>query len=118
MKYGLTRMPYSLEPTLEAISPVIHAAAHFYWHRRRTLQTGRGLATKVEIEVMELEDGMETGAVYGPTARVNWKGGNCFNLQTETAYRWRIFNKSNVALYPALFYFDNSDWSISEHRHM
>ena len=36
-KYGLTRMPFSLEPTLEAISPVLHAADHFYWH----LQIGR-----------------------------------------------------------------------------
>ena len=45
-RYGLIRMPY-----IEAISPVIHAAAHFYWHRRRTLKNGRGLAGKVKIEV-------------------------------------------------------------------
>ena len=124
-KYGLTRMPYTLEPTLEAISPVIRAAAHFYWHRRRTLQTGqRGLARKVEIEVAELElesveydDDLNPVYTCGLTASGDWKGGKVFDLKTETAYGWRIINNYAVSLYPALFYFDNSDWSISEHYH-
>lgn len=29
-KHGLTRMPHILEPTFEALSPVIRAAARFY----------------------------------------------------------------------------------------
>ena len=122
-KYGLTRMPYILEPTLEALSPVIHAAAHFYWHRRRTLKTGRGLAGKVKIEVTELQlesveydDELKPVIVYGPTASGDRKGGKEFDLRTETAYGWRIINNCEVPLYPALFYFDNSDWSISEHH--
>ena len=123
-KYGLTRMPYTLEPTLAAISPVIRAAAHFYWHRRRTLQTGvRGLAKKVGIKVTELKlerveynDELKPVAVYGPTASGGWKGGEEFNLRTGTTYGWRIVNNCEVPLYPALFYFDNSDWSISEYH--
>ena len=123
-KYGLTRMPYILEPTLKSISPVIRAAAHFYYHRRRTLQTGRrGLAEKVEINVTELkleriedDEELKPVFVYGPTASGNWKGGEVFDLQTETSYGWRIFNKCEVPLYPALFYFDSSDWSISEYH--
>ena len=52
----LTRMPHTLEPTLEAVTSVVRAAAHFYWHRRRTLQTDRGiLAERVKVEVTELE---------------------------------------------------------------
>ena len=120
-RHGLTRMPHILEPTLEAISPVIRAAAHFYWHRRRTLKTGRGLAGKVKIEVTELrvekveyDDELKPVVVYGPTASGDRKGGNEFDLRTETAYGWRIINNCDVPLYPALFYFDNSDWSISE----
>ena len=124
-KYGLTRMPYILEPTIEAISPVIRAAAHFYYHRRRTVQTGRrGLAKKVEIKVTELkleriedDDELKPVFIYGPTASGGWKGGKEFDLRTETAYGWRIVNNCDVPLYPALFYFDNSDWSISEYRH-
>ena len=124
-RYGLTRMPYILEPTLEAISPVIRAAAHFYWHRRRTLKTGRGLAGKVKIEVAELQlesveydDDLNPVAVYGPTDNAcGQKGGKEFDLRIETAYGWKIINNCAMSLYPALFYFDNSDWSISEYHH-
>ena len=120
-KYGLTRMPHILEPTFDAISPIIRAAAHFYWHRRRTPKTGRGLAKKVEIGVTELkvesaayDDDLKLVVVYGPTG--DWKGGKDFDLQTDTTYGWRITNNSDVPLYPAFFYFDNSDWSISEYH--
>jgi hypothetical protein len=120
-KYGLTRMPYVLEPTLEAISPVIRAAVHFYWHRRRTVQIGRGLAKFVEIKVTKLKQksiehdvGLKQVVVYDPT---DWKAGKDFHLETGTAYGWKIINKCDVSLYPALFYFDNSDWSISEYHH-
>ena len=123
-KYGLTRMPFNLEPTLEAISPLIHAAAHFYWHRHRTPQTNkRRLAKLVEIEIAELEKDLESDeqddelvpvSVNGPTA--SGKGGKHFDVQIGTVYGWRIINNCFVPLYPALFYFDNSDWSISEYH--
>jgi hypothetical protein len=120
---GLTRMPYILEPTLEAISPVIRSAARFYWHRRRTLQTDRGiLAEKVKIEMTEVElvrieydDELNRVGVYSPTAGGS-KGGKVFELQTGKPYGWKIINNCSMALYPALFYFDNSDWSISEYH--
>jgi hypothetical protein len=121
-RYGLTRMPHILEPTLKALSPVIRAAAHFYWHRRRTPNTGRGLAKKVEIEVTELQvesveydDELSPVVLYGPTASSDRKGGKEFDLRTETAYGWKIINNCELPLYPALFYFDSSDWSISEY---
>ena len=118
-KHGLTRMPHSLEPTLEVISPVIRGAAHFYWHLRRTPpQTNRGLAKNVEIEVNELEEDFdeELNSFYNPTTTPSgdWKFGKDFNLHTETTYGWTIINKWALPLYPALFFFDASDWSISE----
>jgi hypothetical protein len=123
--YGLTRMPYSLKPTVEAISPVLHAAYHFYLHLRRTPRvendTGKGLADVVEIEMAEMEhDGVAYDDDFEPVLspiRDSWKGGKEFELQIndkETIYGWKIMNKRKVDLYPALFYFDNSDWSISE----
>ena len=122
-KHGLTRMPYVLEPTLEAISPVIRHAAHFYWHRRRTLQTDCGiLAGKVKIEVVELklvraeyDDELKPVGVYSPTA-IGSKGGKVFDVQTGKPYGWKIINKCKMPLYTALFYFDNSDWSISKYQ--
>ena len=123
-KYGLTRMPFSLEPTLEAISPVLRAADNFYWHLRRTPRvendTEKGLANYVEIEVAEMErDGITYDNDLEPVSptRTGWKRGKDFDLQiidSGTIYGWKIINNSSVALYPALFYFDNSDWSISE----
>ena len=117
-KHGLTRMPHSLEPTLDAISPVISAAAHFYWHLRRTPpQTGRGLAEYVEFEVNELGKDFhkELKNFYKPIASSGaLKDGEDFNLNTEKLYGWTISNKLGLPLYPALFYFDASDWSISE----
>ena len=120
-KYGLTRMPFSLEPTLEDIFPVLRAADHFYWHLRRVENhTAKGLANFVEIEVAEMEhDGTyddDLMPVWSPT-RAGWRRGKDFDLQISnngTTYGWKIINRSSAALYPVLFYFDNSDWSISE----
>ena len=124
-RYGLTRMPHTLEFTFDAISPVIRAAAHFYWHRRRTLKAGCGLAGKVKIEVTELQlesvdydDDLNPVVVYGPVASYDLKGGKEFDLRTEMTYGWKIVNNCAMSLYPALFYFDNSDWSISEYHHL
>ena len=122
-KHGLIRMPYILEPTVEALSPVIRAAAHFYWHRRRTLKTGRGvLAEKVKIEMtklklerVEYDEELKPVGVYRPTTGGR-KGGKVFELQTDKLYGWNIINYCKVPLYPALFYFDNSDWSIGEYQ--
>ena len=122
-KHGLTRMPYSLEPTFEAISPVIRAAAHFYWHRRRTPpETGRGLAKRVKIQVHELEEDLDSNDefeyFYKPiTFSGDLKVEKDLNLQTEKTYGWTISNKWAMSQYPSLFYFDNSDWSISEYHH-
>ena len=124
-KYGLTRMPFSLEFTPEAITPVLRAADHFYWHLRRTPKvesdSGNGLADFVEIEVAEMEhDGISYNDDFEPVlfpTEAGWKGGKDFDLQVEdegTIHGWKIINNSSVAIYPALFYFDTSDWSISE----
>ena len=120
-KHRLRRTAHTFDFTLEAISSVIHAAVHFYWHRRRTPKTGRGLAGKVKIEVTELQlENVDyydlkpvVVGVYGPTTGYDRKGGKEFDLRTETAYGSKIINNCAIPLYPALFYFDNSDWSIS-----
>ena len=122
-KYGLTRMPFTLENTPQAISPVLRAAHRFYLHLRRTPKlndTKKHLADYVEIEMAEMkhdEDDFE--APFSPI-EASWKRGKVFDLQvnnSETFYGWKIINKSKVNLYPALYYFDVSDWSISEWGH-
>ena len=121
-KYGLTRMPFSLEPTLDDILFVLRAANRFYWHLRKIsgkYDTSKGLANFVEIEVAEMEHNGTNDdmlPVWSPTI-AGWRGGKEFDLQISdngTTYGWKIINKSSVALYPVLLYFDYSDWSISE----
>lgn len=119
-KHGLTRMPFILEPTLQVVSPIIRAAAHFHFHLRRTKTDAEvNLANHVEIEMAELRLAQDNAydnedQVWYPS---NWQRGKIFDLPIEdsgTVYGWRITNHSNKPLYPALFYFDNSDLSISE----
>jgi hypothetical protein len=74
--------------------------------------------TELKLERIEDDDELKLVLVYyGPTANDDWKGGKDFDVQTGTLYGWRIINTCKVSLYPALFYFDNSDWSISEYHH-
>ena len=72
----LTPLPFIPESTLEALSLVIRAAAQFYLHRRRTPQTGRGLADFVEAKLKQksakYDDRLIRVVVYGPT---DWKLG-------------------------------------------
>ena len=129
-EYGLTRMPFSLELSLAAITPVLRAADHFYLHLRRTPKVEyvgeRGLANVVEIEMAEMKhDGKSFNDDFEPIlspTEAGWKRGKVFDLQIDNSgheriYGWNIINKCKVDLYPALFYFDNSDWSISEWGH-
>ena len=83
--------------------------------------SGKCLADIVEIEVAEMEhDGISYDNNLEPVLtpiKTSWKSGKEFHLQIEDGgaiYGWKIINNSKVALFPALFYFDISDWSISE----
>ena len=82
--------------------------------------TKQALANYVEIEVAEtVHDGTyddNFDPVLSPT-EAGWKRGKDFDLQINdsgTIYGWKIISKHSAVLYPAFFYFDNSDWSISE----
>ena len=35
-QFGLTRHPFEIEPTWDAVFPVIRAAVHYHWHLHRT----------------------------------------------------------------------------------
>ena len=117
-KNRFIRMSHRFNYTFEDISSVIRSAAHFYWHRRRTPQISRGLAKRVEIRVNKLEEDFDDELFkpfFKPVATSGaLEVGKALNLHTETTYGWTITNKVNLPLYPALFFFDNTDWSISE----
>lgn len=116
---GLTRMPFYIEPNAHAISNVINAAAHFYFYLRRKSNM-QALHGKIDVIFTEVVQSNEEYDDYlqpviqpiGP----NLNRENIIDLQVQSdkMYGLKITNNSDMALYPSLFFFDNSDLSISE----
>jgi hypothetical protein len=118
--HGLNRMPFSIpKGTPGAISVVLRKAAHYFWHLRRT-GNGRGLQSQVGIELMRLDEFEEEyDEELNPVRRP--RGPNLINngvvdivVEENTIYGIKLTNKWSKPLYPSLFYFDNSDLSISK----
>ena len=115
---GLTRMPFYIEPNAEAMSSVIHAAAHFYFHLRRKskMQALHGKIDVVFTELVELQEEYDDSLqpVIQPIGP-NLNRENIVDLQIQNTkmYGMKIINNSDLPLYPSLFFFDNSDLSIS-----
>jgi len=122
--HGLNRMPFSIPTdTPGAISIVLRKAAHYFWHLRRT-GNGRGLQSQVEIEFTRLEDVEEEyDEDLNPIRRPC--GPNLINdgvvnivVEENAIYGIKLTNKWSKPLYPSLFYFDNSDLSISKRSYV
>ena len=116
---GLTRMPFYIEPNAAAISSVIHAAAHFYFHLRRKSKTP-ALHGKIDVIFTELVESKEEyddslQPIVNPIGP-NLNRENIIDLQIQNPkmYGMKIINNSDIALYPSVFFFDNSDLSISK----
>jgi hypothetical protein len=117
--HGLTRIPFRVSPTPGAISPVISRAARYFWHLHRT-GSAKSLQDNVAIEFTRLEEEEEDydddfNRIRKPC------GENLINngivdivIQEDAIYGIKLTNKGDKPLYPSLFYFDNSDFSISE----
>ena len=116
---GLTRMPFYIEPNADAMSNFIHAAAHFYFFLRRKSKT-HALHGKIDIVFTEVVQSDEEYDDYlqpliqpiGPN--LNREHIVDLQVQNDKMYGIKITNNSDVALYPSLFFFDNSDLSISK----
>jgi hypothetical protein len=107
--FGLTRIPFHISPKADDVYPVIRAAARYLWH----LRTNKNPAfqNKVRIEFKQL---MVTREIqpYGPDLNID--GVIDFIVDEKAMYGIRIVNDTAEPLYPYLFYFDNTDLSISE----
>ena len=116
---GLTRVPFYVEPNADAISDVIHAAAHFYFYLRRKskMQALHGKIDVIFTEVVQSKEEYDNflQPVIQPIGP-NLNRENIIDLQVQSdkMYGMKIINNSDMALYPSLFFFDNSDLSISK----
>ena len=113
-KFGLSRMPFRISPKVDDVYPVIRAAAHYRWHLRRTNKKPI-FQNKVHIEFKQLTMIREILPI-GPDLNID--GVVNFVVDNEAMYGIRIINDTPIPLYPSLFYFDNSDFSISGYLHM
>jgi hypothetical protein len=116
---GLTRMPFYIEPDADAMSNFIHAAAHFYFYLRRKSKM-QALHGKIDVILTEVVQSKEEYDDYlqpviqpiGPN--LNREHIIDLHVQNDKMYGMKIINNSDMALYPSLFFFDNSDLSISK----
>ena len=116
---GLTRMPFYIESNADAISDVIHAAAHFYSYLRRKskIQALHGQIDVIFTEVVQSKEEYDDylQPVIQPIGpNLNREHIIDLQVQNDKMYGVKITNNSDMALYPSLFFFDNSDLSISK----
>ena len=117
---GLTRIPFIIEPRADVVYTFIHAVSHFYWHLR---QKGNTQAFHKEIQVeftevvrsdKEYDDHLHP-VVYPVGPNLNHEYIIDLQIKQGKMYGIKLINNSDVALYPFLFFFDNSDFSIGEY---
>jgi hypothetical protein len=116
---GLTRMPFYIEPNADAISNVINAATHFHFYFRQKSKI-QALHGKIDVIFTEVVQSKEEYDDYlqpviqpiGPN--LNYENIVDLQVQSDKMYGVKITNNSDMALYASLFFFDNSDLSISK----
>jgi hypothetical protein len=117
-QFGLNRMPFHIQPTYDDVYPIIRASAHYYWHLRRN-NSKRGLQGRIQLKFMQVKELDEYDDDYNPVIEpvgddLNVAGVVDLVIEPDQMYGIKLVNNSGLDLYPSLFYFDNSDLSISE----
>lgn len=118
-QFGLNQLPFRVDPTYDAIYPVVRASAHYYWHLRRN-STSRVLENHIQLDfrkLKELEEYDEDfNLVLEPVGdNLNVSGIVDLVVNPDDMYGIKLVNTSDLDLYPSLFFFDNSDLSICEY---
>ncbi|KIM41910.1 hypothetical protein M413DRAFT_410348 [Hebeloma cylindrosporum] len=119
LRHGLNRLYKNVVPTPEELAPVLKSAAHFYWKLNRT-NNNPEVNSGVQVELYRLLppkirrfDDLNGGlSPIGP----NLHEGSIMNVVVDTdlniPYGFKLTNNTSYDLYPYLFYFDLSDFSI------
>jgi hypothetical protein len=119
---GLDRVYYSAKPTDTAddVARILSAGSSFFWHLRRG--NYHPISDALKVEFMELKKSEEEFEATGhpvilPTCGENLLRDGTIDLFIDSVpkpYGIKLTNNSDWDLFPAAFYFDHSDWSISE----
>ncbi|KZP24193.1 hypothetical protein FIBSPDRAFT_822304 [Athelia psychrophila] len=116
--YGISRIPFSVEPDPEAIRPILRAAAHYHWHLNRNSTLDKIFVSKVDVQFFELlaeDDGeYEDDPIWNPDENPeNLYAGGAIDLVIDLSKRYgmQLTNNTPWDLYPAVFHF-KEDLSI------
>ncbi|CCM00512.1 uncharacterized protein FIBRA_02546 [Fibroporia radiculosa] len=120
LRCGLTRMPHTVEPSVNAVQSVLYAAANFYWHLDRKNTSG-SLQNFVNIEFKRLKKsqkvdryGYDVLLADGPNLIrsdvMDLK--NVMDLQVDDTaqYGLKITNNSAIPLYLDAQYIIPDSW--------
>ena len=112
--HGLHRMPHRIRPILAHVSPVISAAAHYYWHLRR-VGHAESIQDSVEVGFTKLSNDEDAGKRKPCGPNLIDAGVVDLVVDEDDIFGIKITNNGDVPLYASVFYFDNSDFSISKY---
>lgn len=118
MMEALVRIPFRIIPNVNDIYPVIRAAAHYHRHLHR-INKEASLRNQVRIEFMKLKYEEDYDEDFNLITRIDGPNLNIGGIvdivvNKDSMYGTNIINDTDLVLFPYLFFFDNSDFSISE----
>ena len=117
--HGITK--YALKAKAADMIPVLQGAAHYHYHLNRSYLAVEELEELIKVEVFKLEfssqlDEGTTRLLRRPSGK-NLLEDGIISLSlhdgANDVFGIRITNTSAVDLYPSIFYFNNSELSIS-----
>ena len=118
---GLDRVYYSAKPTDTAddVARILSAGSSFFWHLRRGNYHPFSDALKIEFTELKMseEEFEATGYPVILPSGENLLRDGAIDLSIGSdpkPYGIKLTNNSDWDLFPAAFYFDHSDWSISK----
>ena len=113
--------PRFVDDTDEDLDHVIKGLSHYYYHLKRTSDSLKGSIDKVSVSFFQVRD---TGRGYPRVVKVDGAENLCRNnvididvtANPDAIYGFEITNNTDKGeiLYPVLFYFDNTDFTIGK----
>ncbi|KAI0316306.1 caspase domain-containing protein [Amylostereum chailletii] len=117
LKYTPT-LPIS-DDILQCISHALHSAAHYYWYLHHHPRAGMALEKQVQVSCFKLQErptifDNKEQLLLTPDDHRNIVVNRCIDITVNRGdnYGIKLANTSKIPLYPYLFYFNNSDFSI------
>lgn len=110
---GLKVLPYTMPAIIDEVLPVLRAAAKWAWHVSRTPDIPLP-EDSVKIEFLQLDKGTRPGE-FRIIGDRNQGGMVQLTYNDRQYYGVKLVNRTNIKLFPYLFYFDVSEQSIGEY---